>query len=242
MRQPFDAGNDGRALGLSAAIQFVNSFRPEPLDPFFLQPGWHRSRHVKHDLKTGKIVAVAHCLRQRPDAMHHGRHEIEPLHLVGFDQAQRFLGIEFDEAGHPPAGEQRQMRHDERRVVIERAGIEQRGVMRHPERRYGCRIGHRRLVSEDHLRPSRRAAAGHRLPVARDRVRQGFVRKTFRHEIGRHRIRRIPVGLAADHKRGLENLEHGGGLAARQPPSQRGRCRTTLPYRKGGFEKGVAVG
>ena len=103
-------------------------------------------------------------------------------------------------------------------------------------------IDHGGPMIEDHLRPPGRAAAGHRLPVARHRVVERFVRKAFRHEIGGQRIRRIPVGLAADHQRRLENIEHRGGLAARQPPGQRRRRRAALPHRKGGLEKHIAVG
>ena len=157
---------------LGAAIEFVDSLRPEPLDPFFLQPGRHRSRHVKHDLKAGEIVAVAHCLRQRPDAMHHGRHEIDPLHAVGSIRRSVSSASNFTMPVTPPAGEQRQMRHDERRVVIERAGIEQRARRAASRAAVGRGIDHRRLVIEDHLGPPGRAAAGHRLPVARHRVRR----------------------------------------------------------------------
>ncbi len=189
-----------------------------------------------------QIIGVAHFLRQRPDPVHHGRHEIDPLHAVGLDQAQRFLGVEFDEAADAPAREQPEMRCDERRVVIERPGIEQRHAVRNAEDRFGRCVDHRGLVIEDHLGPSGRAAGGHRLPVARHRAVQRRVRHAFRHEISGQRIRRIPVGFAADDQRGLEDFQHRGGLAARQPPRQRGRSRTALPHREAGLEKGVAVG
>ena len=95
---------------------------------------------------------------------------------------------------------------------------------------------------EDHLWPPGRAAAGHRLPVARHRVVDRFVRHAFGDEIGGQRIRRVPVRLAADHQRRLENIEHGGSLATRQPPGQRRRRRAAFPHRKGGLEKHIAVG
>ena len=197
---------------------------------------------MKHDLQARQVVAVAHRVGQRPDPVHHGGHEIDPLHPAGLDQAQAFLGVEFDEAGDASAVEQRGVRNDERGVVVERAGVEQGSAERHADRRRPGGIDHGGPVIEDHLWPAGRAAAGHRLPVARHRVVDWFVRHAFGHEIGGQRIRRVPVRLAADHQRRLENVEHGGGLAARQPPGQRRRRRAAFPHRKGGLEKHIAVG
>ena len=185
MREPFDPRDHGAALRFGAAIKFVDALRAEPLDPFLLQPRRHRRGHVEHDLEARKIVAVAHLLGQRPDPMHHGRHEIDPLHAAALDQPQRFLGVEFCHAGDPAAVEQRGVRHDERRVVIERPGIEQRSAGRLAERRHGRGIGHRGLMIEDDFGASGRAAAGHGLPVARHRIVQRFVRHAFRDKIDR---------------------------------------------------------
>src|SRR5437868_9553059 len=69
VREPFDAGNDGSALPLGAAIEFVDPLRTKPFDPFFFQPGRHRRGHVKHDVETGEVVGVPHLVRQRPDPM-----------------------------------------------------------------------------------------------------------------------------------------------------------------------------
>ena len=161
---------------------------------------------------------------------------------MGRDQAQRLLGIEFHHPGDAPAREQSGVRQDERRVVIERAGIEQRHAVRDSEQRFRGRVDDRGLVIEDYLGPSGRAATGHRLPVARHRAVDRLVRHAFRRKISRHRIGRIPVGFATDHQSGFENLEHRGGFAARQPPGQRGRRRAALPHRKAGLEEGIAVG
>jgi hypothetical protein len=186
-------------------------------------------------------VAVAHGLRQRPDPVHHGRHEVDPLDAMSGDQAQGFLGIEFLHPGEAAAGEQRAMGHDERRVVMERAGIEQRPALGDSEQRFRRYVNHRGLMIEDDFWPSGRAAAGHRFPVARHRTAQRFVRHSFRPEIGRHRIGRIPVGIAADHQSGFQNLEHRGGFPARQPLGQRRRRRAQFPNRETGFKEGVAV-
>src|SRR5437763_6628732 len=67
----------------------------------------------------------------------------------------------------PPAREQSGVRKDKRRVVIERAGIEQRHAVQNSEQRFRGRVDDRRLVIEDYFGPTGRAAAGHRLPVAR---------------------------------------------------------------------------
>ena len=80
MREPFDARDDAGALPLGAPIELLDPLRPQPLDPFFLQPWRHRRGHVEHDLEARQIVGVAHIVRQRPDPMHHGRYEIDPLH------------------------------------------------------------------------------------------------------------------------------------------------------------------
>jgi hypothetical protein len=173
--------------------------------------------------------------------MHHRRHEIDPLHLMGGDQAQRLLGIEFHHPGHAPAGEQSGVRQDERRVVIERTGIEQRHAVRNSEQRFRGRIDHSGLVIENYFGTAGRAATGHRLPVARYRTVQRLVRHAFRRKIHGDRIGRIPVRFAADHQSGLEYVEHRGGFTARQPPGQRRRRRTTLPHRKAGLEEGIAV-
>ena len=126
--------------------------------------------------------------------------------------------------------------------MIQRAGVEQRSAERHADRRRPGGIDHGGPVIEDHFWPPGRAAAGHGLPVARHRIVDRFVGHAFGDEIGGQRIRRIPVGLAADHQRRLEDVEHRGRLAARQPPRQRRRRRATFPHRKGGFEKQIAVG
>ncbi len=133
------------------------------------------------------------------------------------------------------------MRHDERCVVVERSWIKQRYAERHAKARLGRDIDGGRRVVEDHLRPSGRTAAGHGLPVARHRIVQRFVGHAFRDEADRHGIGSIPVGFAANDQRWLENVQHGGRFAARQPRRQRGRRRTKFPYRKAGLEKGVAV-
>ena len=134
------------------------------------------------------------------------------------------------------------MRHDEGRVVVERTGVEQRHALRHSQDWRGGGIDDRGVVVEDHLRPSGRSAAGHRLPVAGDRIMHRLVGHAVRREVGRHRIRRIPVGLAADDQRGPENVEHRGGFAARQPPGKRCRRRAEFPHRKAGLEEGIAIG
>ena len=100
----------------------------------------------------------------------------------------------------------------------------------------------RRVVVEDHLGSSGRSAAGHRLPVPRDWAEQRLVGNAFRRKVGGQRIRRIPVGLAADHQRGLENVEHRGGFAPWQSPGQRCWRRAEFPYRKAGLEEAIAVG
>jgi hypothetical protein len=173
--------------------------------------------------------------------MHHGRHEVDPLHALLVDQPQRLLGIKLDHAGDAAAAEQREVREDKRRVVIERPGIEQRGVERNSELRFGGCVDDSGVVVKDHLGPSGRPTAGHRLPVPRDRIGHWFVGKTIRHEIRRQAVRRIPIGLAADHQRGPQYLQHGGGLATRQPPRQRGWRSAALPYRKGRFVERIAV-
>ena len=101
--EPFNARYDRGALCFGAAIEFVDALRPQPLDPFFLQPGRHRRGHMKHDLQARQVVAVAHLVGQRPDPVHHGGHEIDPLYPAGLDQAQAFRGVEFDEAGDASA-------------------------------------------------------------------------------------------------------------------------------------------
>jgi len=55
-----------------------------------------------HDFEARQIIGIAHRFRQRPDSMHHGRHEVDPLHPVGLDQAQRLFGIEFHHPGDTP--------------------------------------------------------------------------------------------------------------------------------------------
>ena len=130
MSEPFDTIDDGGALPLGATIEFEYSGGAKPLDPVFLQPGRHGSGHVKHCFQTGKIVATADLVRQSPDPVHHGWHEVDPLNLVRFDQAQGFLCIELDEPGDPAAREQRGMGDDEGRVMIERPGVQQRRTER----------------------------------------------------------------------------------------------------------------
>src|SRR6059058_2801168 len=68
--EPFNARYDRGALGFGAAIEFVDALRPQPLDPFFLQPWRHGRCYMKHDLQARQIVAVAHLLGQRPDPVH----------------------------------------------------------------------------------------------------------------------------------------------------------------------------
>ncbi|MGY4483570.1 hypothetical protein ACVWWR_002761 [Bradyrhizobium sp. LM3.2] len=109
---------------------------------------------MEDGLQARHVVGIAHVLRQRPDPVHHGRHEIDPLHALARDLSQRLLRVELDEAGELAAGKQRVVRHDERSIVVERAGIEQRDPEGDVERRRGDRVGHRRLVIEDHLRPA----------------------------------------------------------------------------------------
>ena len=80
---------------------------------------------MKHGLKARHVIGIAHALRQRPDPVHHGRDEIDPLHALAFNLPQRLLGVELDEAGELAAAEQRIVRYDEWRIVIERARIKQ---------------------------------------------------------------------------------------------------------------------
>jgi hypothetical protein len=82
----------------------------------------------------------------------------------------------------------------------------------------GRGVDHGGLVIEDHLGTSGRAAAGHGLPVARHRIGEGLIGKAFGREAGGKHIAGIPLGLAADHQRRFENVQHCRGLATRQAP------------------------
>ncbi len=161
---------------------------------------------------------------------------------MGGDQAQCLLGIEFHHAGEATAGEQSHVGENEGGVMVERAGIKQRNAARNSEHLVGRGLDHSRPVIEDHFWTPGRTAAGHGLPVTCHRAVDRFVRYAFRREIGRHRIGCVPVGFATDHQSGLENVEHRGGLAARQSPGQRRRRGAEFPDRKGGLEEGIAVG
>src|SRR5262249_31257292 len=137
MREPFDARDHGAALPLGAGIEFPDSVRPQPLDPFLLQPCRQRCGHMEYNFEVREIVGIAHMFRQRPDPMHHCRNEIDPLNALSLDLAQRLLGMEFNKTSEATAREQREMREDKWRVMIEWARIEHRAVARYSERRVG---------------------------------------------------------------------------------------------------------
>ena len=157
--------------------------------------------------RLDKIVAVAHLLRQRPDPVHHGRHEIDPLHALASIRRSVSSASNLTRPVTRPPVNSAVMRHDERRVVIERAGIEQRSADAACRAAVRRGIDHRRLVIEDHLRPAGRAAAGHRLPVARHRVRRSA------------RPKNLPA-----RNRPAANSAH-SSRPRRRPPARASECR-----------------
>jgi len=111
---------------------------------------------------SGRILREPHLRKATEKALavgiDHGRHEIHPLHAIARDQVQCFLDVELHHARDPPATKQREVRHDEWRVMVQWAGIEQRRARRNAKRLFHRGVCHGRLMVEDYLGPSGRAA------------------------------------------------------------------------------------
>ena len=123
MFQPFRSGDNRATLPLGAAVEFVDAFGTEPLNPFFLEPGRHRCGHMKNSPEAREIAANALGFRQRPYSVHHRRHIVHPVDAVLLDEPQGFRCVEVRHPDEFTAAEEPGVAHGERCIVIERSGI-----------------------------------------------------------------------------------------------------------------------
>ena len=241
--QPLDPANARAAHGLGARVDFPDRFRPDPLDPFLLQPRRAGGGDMHDGVQRRHVVFRLHLVGQGPDPVHHGRHLEQPADLVPVYKPQSLLRVKARHQNdvHPPA--HGQTGHAERRGVIQRPRVQQHVVRDHAEQQ-DVGIGHGRRHVDDHLGPSRRAAAGDGLQVFRRDFRQGRgigggvpglrLRQPFR----RPRLR----GIVDDDQARLEKFQNPRQLRRRQLVRQRRRGRAQRPDRERQLQKRRAVG
>ena len=240
--KPFHSVELGRAEAFGSAVHFPDALRAQPVDPELLEPGRDRRRRVPDRFERGHVPRLVELVGQPGDAVHHRRHQADPLHTVAFDQRQEFLGIEPGHADNRSPVKHHHMRHGEGEVVIERGGVQHHAVPGHAQPAHGI-VHTRRVMVDDQLGPPGRSARRHGLPARCLDAREWRIFRMVAAEVcGQGAKRCLQVGIGDDDRSGLGQFEDRVQLGRRQARGHDCRRRAQFPDRESQLVECVAVG
>ncbi len=171
MLEPLAAGDPGDRLDLRAGVELAEHIGADPVDPLLFQPGGAGRGHVDGDLERAHVGGGADLLGELPDAVHHGRHQIEVGRAVLGDRVEHLFGHEAREVHDVVAANEGQRGDRERGVVIEHAGDHTARGRRQEEPR-GVGVEATRHRGQDDLRSAGATARGGGLPELGDDIGQ----------------------------------------------------------------------